>query len=247
MMTTSTAIAPRAPSTSSPLAPPALLADEHRALLRDVQRRTDAAVALLDEHVWPGAELDTLVRYLHAAVLRQASDEEVLLYPRGSAAPLAELSEDHVRLHELTGRLEQAEVQSCSLPELRARLALLLTVLERHLRSEQAMLASLPDIFSAPPSTASAAAATSSWLPFTGEPVCIDLGADPSDDAVQTCLERLLRLRPGERADVRSGEESALAQVCRWLHRFDAEGFGVERPRRSDGDTVLQVSRRRLA
>lgn len=244
MTCTSAVIDPVRLSPASPLGQPPSLFDEHLELLRDVQRRADAAIALLDAHAWPGAEVDTLARYLHTAVLRQASDEEVLLYPRGACAPLAELSEDHVRLHQLTRQLEQADVRLCSQPELRALIHLVLTVLERHLASEQAVLASLLDVPSAPPSTASAATSTSSWLPVTGDPVYLKIGPESSEDAVDLCIERLLRLRPQEWALVRSGQVSALNQVCRWLRTFDAEGYGVERLGEDGAGAGLRVTRR---
>lgn len=226
-----------------PTSQPPSLADEHLALLHDVRRRADAAVALIDAHAWPSGELDTLARYLRTSVLRQASDEEFLLYPHGASAPLAELSGDHVRLHEITGRLECANAKSCSLPGLRAHIEELLTVLERHLAAEQAVLSALPDIPSDPPSTASTAATPGSWLPPTGEPWQIDLGPDPSDDALDLCIERLVRLRPADCAVVRSGSDTALQQVCRWLHRFDPAGYGLEHHHHRADDELL-VTRR---
>lgn len=230
-------------SVAHPLTQPPTLVDEHRVLLRAVHRRADAALALIDAHVWPVAEAETLARFLHGSVLRQASDEEVLLYPRGAPAPLAELGDDHVRVHELTARLARADVRSITLAELRGLIDLLLAVLHRHVIAEEALLAALPGVDD-PPSTVSVACRAGSWVATTGEAICIDLGPEPSDDAVQMCIERLLRLQPGESADVRSGEELALAQVCRWLHRFDADGFGLERRGEDDADAALQVSRR---
>ncbi|MGH3744137.1 MAG: hemerythrin domain-containing protein [Mycobacteriales bacterium] len=235
---------PRPPA-ARPLPPPSSLAGEHLALLRDVRRRADAVLALIDAHVWPGAEVETLARYLRTTVLRQASDEEVLLFPRGASAPLAELSDDHVRLHELTGRLEHADVRSCPLPDLRALVELLLGVLQRHLAAEVAVLAALPDVPSDPPGTASAAAAPTSWLPDDGaEPVYLELGPDHGDDGVDACIERLLRLRPGERAVLRSSRATSVEQVCRWLHRFDAAGFGLERRDACAEAAELVVTRR---
>lgn len=219
-------------------APCLSLADEHRALLRDVRRRADAALTLIDARVWPEAEVDTLVRFLRTRVLRQASDEEVLLYPRGASAPLAELSDDHVRLHELTERLGRADARSCPLADLRALVELVLAVLQRHLAAEQALLAALPDVPSDPPATTSAG----SWLPTSDEPVYLTLTAD--DDATDLCVERLVRLRPGEHAVVRSDRSATLERVCRWLHRFDPTGYGLQRRDPHDNLSELLVTRR---
>ncbi|HEU5008325.1 MAG TPA: hemerythrin domain-containing protein [Jatrophihabitantaceae bacterium] len=88
------------------------LAGEHEVLLRDVQRRADAVVALLDARTWPSAELGTLTAFLRAEVFRQASDEEALLYPgEATAGPFAELSADHALLYTLCARLE-AEIRT---------------------------------------------------------------------------------------------------------------------------------------
>lgn len=89
---------------------PTTLGDEHAALVQAVHRRADAALALIDAQVGPAAEVETLARFLHTAVLRQASDEEVLPYPHGASAPVAELTDDHVYLHELAERLDRVEV-----------------------------------------------------------------------------------------------------------------------------------------
>src|SRR5215475_14133154 len=68
------------------------LAGEHALLLRDLRRRVDPVLALIAAQVWPHAELRTLIRFVRTDVLRQTTDEEVLLYPNGAAPPFAELS-----------------------------------------------------------------------------------------------------------------------------------------------------------
>lgn len=72
----------------------------------------------------------------------------------------------------------------------------------------------------------------------------IALGPAPSEDAVQACIERLLRLRQGERAEVRSDHDDGLQQICQWLHHFDAAGYGLEHLRAGTADAALRVTRR---
>lgn len=229
-MSTATAVADRR-ITPGRVSPSGSLVEEHAALLENVRRRAAAAGALLSAHVWPQAEIATLARYLRTRVLRQASDEEALLYPRGASAPLAELSDDHVLLHELAGRLERIDARHSTPADLRALVDQVLEVLTRHLAAEQAVLAALPDLRA-----------------HTDEPVCIDLSADHPRAAIDVSLERLLRLRPGERAVVRGRDTAALQEVCRLVRRFDqagdGSGFGLEF---DPGAGLLRVSRRENA
>src|SRR3954454_22722176 len=81
------------------------LVGEHALLLQGVHRRVWPVLALIDAGTWPTAELNTLVGFLRAWVLRQASDEETLLYPSGDTASFAELVAQHARLHALTEQL----------------------------------------------------------------------------------------------------------------------------------------------
>ncbi len=115
-------------------------------LLRDVRHRADSVLALLSQtRSWPHAELVTLSRYLHTSVARQAAEEEALLFPHGTPAPVAELTTEHRLLHELTQRLDQADAVPCSGSELRELLEQLLRTLEEHLAQEQAVLAVLAE------------------------------------------------------------------------------------------------------
>ena len=84
------------------------LVGEHAQLLQGVHRRVWPVLALIDAGTWPTPELHTLVGFLRASLLRQASDEEVLLFPAGAATPFSELTAQHARLHTLTERLAQA-------------------------------------------------------------------------------------------------------------------------------------------
>lgn len=131
------------------------LASEHHQLLRDVRRRAVPILVAVDARIWPAAELDTLLAFVRTTVLRQLAAEEELLYPTGiAAAPLAELSADHVRLHELANDLERAGVSPCPLPELTVLVIDLVATLGHHLLEEEAVLAALADVEDELPSIA---------------------------------------------------------------------------------------------
>lgn len=221
------------------------LAGEHALLMRDVLRRVAPVLALIDARAWPNAEVGTLTNFLRTAVLRQASDEEVLLFPADSSqAPFAELSADHVRLHTLTARLDRARVTPCPLPELRALLDDLLAILERHLVDERTVLAALSDTDAAVPSAGDLAAGDQEWLPADDGPVSIMLDTLPNDQATRLCVERLLRLRPGQVAEIHSRHDWRVRQVCRWVQGFDPAQYGLSRPPADEGQALLRVTRR---
>jgi Hemerythrin HHE cation binding domain len=220
------------------------LAGEHALLLRDLRRRTDPVLALIAAHIWPDAELRTLIRFVRTDVLRQASDEEVLLYPTGAAAPFTELSAEHARLYALADCMEQAAPATCPLPELGRLVAELLRVFEHHLLAEQAALAVLAATHDEVPAAADLRSGAQAWLSPTDTPVMIRLDALPRERAVQICIERLLRLRAGQSADVHSSRGADLQQVCRWMRDFDATGYGFAPQPSVDGCSGLRVSRR---
>lgn len=177
------------------------LSGEHAILMRDVEHRAAPVLALLGTRTWPHAELGVLASFLRTTVLRQVSDEEALLYPRdASAPPFAELSADHVRLHILTTQLEAAYAQPCSRPDLRALVDDLLNTLREHLSEEQGVLATLANADVAVPSAAGLAATRHGWTSLEDGPVRIRLDAIPEAQATDMCIERLLRLRPGQSA-----------------------------------------------
>ena len=85
------------------------LADEHTLLLMQVATRAEAVLAVAAAGRWPARELQALLGYFSAEVLRQAADEEQLLFPgRGAPAGLARLAGDHARLRARIEALEYA-------------------------------------------------------------------------------------------------------------------------------------------
>lgn len=220
------------------------LAGEHARLMRDVAHRAASALALLDARACPHAELRTLTNYLRTAVLRQVSDEEALLYPHDtSAPPFAELSADHLRLHTLTAQLESAGNEPGPSANLHTIIDELLSTLQRHLADEQRVFAALPHAETDVPSAADLAAGRQPWLPEVG-PVLIRLDTLPDEQAIQLCIERLLRLRPGQTAEVHARDEQQLRGVRQWLHEFDAARFGMSHSV-SGPDHLLRVACRR--
>lgn len=218
------------------------LAGEHFRLMRGATRRAAPVLALLDAPAWPHAELDELAMFLRSAVLRQVSDEEVHLFPHDSSAPpFAELSSDHARLHALTARLEDACAEPCSRAELRALVEELLAVLRRHLAAEERVLAELRTVATEVPGVGELAAGHRAWLPDDEAPVRIELDSLPAAQASELCIERLLRLPPGQTARLNSRDGRLLQTVGRWLYEFDAARFGFEH-RTVGGDHLLWVT-----
>jgi hypothetical protein len=202
------------------------LADEHAQLLCDVRRRAESVQASAAAGTWPHAELATLTGFLRSGVLRQASDEEARLFPRDmSAEPFIALTADHGQLYELTEQLERAYADPCPVPELRSLLDRLIATLECHLAAEQHALAALVSS-------------------DDSGPVIIRLDVLPEAVAVRMCIERVLRLRPHERAEIYSRSRRQVREVCRWLHDFDAGRYGLLLTRAGDGETRLDVTRR---
>lgn len=201
---------------------------EHARLMRDVERRTAPVQALLGARTWPHAELGALTSLLRSTVLRQISDEEVHLFPHdASAPPFAELTTEHLRLRALTAQLEKARAERCPITELRGLVNELLDTLRSHLEAEQQVLAALPLADGDVPAAACVAATNQPWLP-DDSPVRIDLDSLPANHAIELCIERLLRLAPGQTAEVLAKDERLLRSVGRWLHDFDRTRFGLD-------------------
>lgn len=205
------------------------LADEHEDLLCGVQRRASAVRALIDARAWPHSELATLTGFLRATLLRQLSDEEHLLYPHdATAAPFAELSAAHAQLYDLTYQLEQAREQHWPLARVRELVDELLSRLRTHLAAEEAVLAALGHTELEVPAAATLGEQHEHWAADADAGPLVILFDDlPTAVATQLCVERLLRLRPGEQAVVYSRDRTRLYDVRAWLQAFDAARFAV--------------------
>lgn len=187
-----------------PAGPTLGLIDEHGQLLCQVAMRAEALLAVSAAGHWPARELEALLGYLRAEILRQAADEEMLLFPaHGEQAGLTRLARDHVRLRAGIEALERATRDSSgSRAALAGATRDLLCQLERHLATEEAILTGPGGLGSAPATTV-LGAHPHEWYPLTEGPV-IDLGALPPDQAADAAAERLLRLARGESAELQS-------------------------------------------
>lgn len=229
--------------------PPAIrtLAQEHRTLLRDVRRRTTPILTLIDAHTWPAAELDTLTAFLRAAVLRQISDEDRLLFPADqAAAAFGGLRADHLHLHTLTRQMEQVSVTPCSLPALATLIDEFLATFQRHLEEERAVLAIQPGAPHDPPGTAELANESAHWPLEPGDTVIV-LDALRIEQMVRLSIERLLRMRPGESAEVRSSNPDLLRPVWDWMRCYDTVGYGFSRTSSGPQQWAIRITRRDAA
>ena len=221
------------------------LVGEHILLVRGVHQRVVPVLARIDSQVWPTEQLSPLIGFLRVSLSRQASDEEVLLFPNGSVGRFGKLNANHVRLHTLTEELAQATEATCSLPKLRGLVDELVQVLERHVVDEQTVLAGLAATRTEVPSVADLAAGGQAWLASGDAPLMILLDVLPGDERAQLCIERLLRLRPGQSAEIRSAQQDDLRQVSQWMRSFDSATYGTEYVSDTPDESHLHITRRR--
>jgi uncharacterized protein (DUF2249 family) len=183
---------------------PQTLADEHVQLLWQVTARVQDLLTAAANGRWPGAELAGLADYAQAEVLRQASEEEALLFPAASAQQVSKPARDHVRLRsaaDLLARSAEGELP-LSPDQLAAVARNFVDQLERHMRSEENLLASGHRPWTVP-GTAALSGHRHEWYPLTKGPVA-DLDTIRPCQAVSAAVGRLLRLRRGEQIELRA-------------------------------------------
>lgn len=221
--------------------PPLTLAEEHVLLLWQVTESAGKLLTATERGRWPGAELAALAGYARAEVLRQASDEEALLFPAVPAQTAAGLARDHVRLRaaaELLSRAAAGE-QAMSPAQVATAVRDFVVQLERHLRNEDDLLAP-QDV----PGTVHLGAHPHEWYPLTEGPV-VDLDALPADQAAAAAVDRLLRMHRGEQVELRSGTGldpvwQEISELRPGSYRFTVLQDGPARWR-------MQVTRRQAA
>src|ERR1051326_4388201 len=130
-------------SADLPEGPPLTLADEHALLLGQVTARAEELLTAAARGQWPGTELAALAGYARAEVLRQASDEEALLFPAGPSQAAARLARDHARLRAAAETLARAASgeQALTPGQLAAATREFVAQLEHHLSVEEKLLA----------------------------------------------------------------------------------------------------------
>jgi uncharacterized protein (DUF2249 family) len=202
---------------------PLTLAEEHVLLLWQVTESADKLLAATEHGRWPAAELAALAGYAQAEVLRQASDEEALLFPAVPSQAAAGLARDHVRLRaaaELLSRAAAGE-QPMSPAQVAAAVRDFVTQLERHLRHEDDLLApgrAPRDM----PGTVHFGGHPHEWYLLTAGPV-VDLDALPADQAAAAAVDRLLRMHRGEQVEFHSGTD--LDPVWREINEVSPGGY----------------------
>jgi hypothetical protein len=92
------------------------LADEHVHLLWQVPARAEELLSAAAHGRWPGVELVALAGYAQAEVLRQASDEQALLFPAVPSREVAGLARDHVRLRSAADLLWRPDGDAAAKP-----------------------------------------------------------------------------------------------------------------------------------
>ena len=203
--------------------PPLTLAEEHVLLLWQVTASADKLLAAAEHGRWPGTELTALAGYARAEVLRQVSDEEVLLFPAAPAQTAAGLARDHVRLRaaaELLTRAASGE-QPMAPAQLATTVRDFVTQLGRHLRSEEDLLAS-GRVPRGVPGTAALGGHPHEWYLLT-EGSVVDLDALPQEEAVVAAVDRLLRMRRGEQVELLASKD--LDPVWREISALSPDGY----------------------
>jgi uncharacterized protein (DUF2249 family) len=233
---------PRLGSAGLITGPSLALADEHVQLLWQVTARTEELLTAAARGRWPGAELAALAGYVRAEVLRQASDEEALLFPAIPSREAAGLARDHVRLRaaaDLLARVAAGE-QPMSPAQVAAAARDFAAQLERHLQAEEKQLASQrppPCV----PGTAALGGHPHEWYPLT-EGSVIDLDALPAGQAVAAAVDRLLRMHRGEQVELQSGTD--LDPVWREVSELSHGGYRFTLLQDGPARWRMQVTRR---
>lgn len=224
---------------------PLTLAGEHTLLLREATTRAGELLSAVADGRWPAAELAALAGYARAEVLRQASDEESLLFTSVPAREAAGMARDHARLRsaaDLLTRVADGE-QPMSPGRVAAAARDFIVQLKRHLRAEETLLASGCPAGSGP-GTETLGGHPHAWYSLT-EGASIDLDPLPRAQAVPAAVDRLLRMRPGEQVELRSG--TSLDAVWREISALSPGGYQFAVAQDGPPRWRMRVTRRRAA
>nr|MDQ2876736.1 hemerythrin domain-containing protein [Actinomycetota bacterium] len=192
---------------------------------------------------WPARELAALAGYLRAEVLRQAGDEEWLLFPARPAPDFARLERDHERLRAGTEVLEQAAAGGGmhSRAQVAAVTRDILAQLRDHLAAEEQVLAAAePDQV---PATTEPGSRQHGWYPLTEAPV-IDLDSIPAGEKTDAAVARLVRLHGGEQVELRSARDTVIEAVWRRADQISPGDWGFAYLQDGPARWRVQVTRR---
>lgn len=221
------------------------LADSHIALQWQVAARVDEVLAALHEGRWPRPELDRLVDYLVYELLDQASLEDWLLLADEPTVDVSDRSErldgDHVRLRAAVSAVARCAAASRPAPEkLSVAMQVLLRQLEEHVLAEDAAWQA------GDPGGGDALAHAlrtrpRGWFPLTEGDV-IDLDALPAAEALSAALDRLVRMRQGDKVELH--HSLSLQPLWRELQRRAAGSYGWRYLQEGPEHWRAQISRR---
>jgi uncharacterized protein (DUF2249 family)/hemerythrin-like domain-containing protein len=203
----------------------AVLANEHALLRAEIGERRQQVLDAVAADRWPEAETHALVNFLRYEVIDQAVHEERSLFPlmpRGFDDPrIRRLVAEHIGLREATDSLDAAvRRRDGDGRRIAAALDELNRQLDIHLRDEEEVLSPLAGSGAgARPSVAGAR----TMFSLTEGPT-LDLALLPADRAEEVALDRLLRMRPGDRVQVRS--DASLERLWRLLRQHAAGEYG---------------------
>jgi hemerythrin-like domain-containing protein/uncharacterized protein (DUF2249 family) len=202
------------------------LVDEHSMLWHEIEVRREDVLLALGAGDWPLPQLTRLVDYLRSELLDQAVNEERLLFPLTagtlSRPTFAQLLEDHVALRDATNALADLATLPGDAREPAQVVDLLdhlYEVLDRHLTAEEAVLSGTGGWGV---TAGRRPFRPHQWYPLTEGPV-VDADALPREAATDLVLERLSRLRAGERVEVRSSVPLHTLE-----HAFQRRGMGAD-------------------
>jgi uncharacterized protein (DUF2249 family) len=209
---------------------PSTLAEEHALLMREVAKRERAVLEETSRGRLPQPELQELLKYLHLEVLRQATDEQWLLFrsDHGDPAALAQLRRDHLDLRlaidVLSGSAAATGTDARTLTpsQLAATTRDVLIQVERYFVDGEQLLANAGD---AAPAAALIGGRPHEWYEVTNGPV-IDLDVLDRPHGIDAVFDRLVRLAPGEHVELRSGLHDP-SPLWQRLASFDPGGYGI--------------------
>jgi uncharacterized protein (DUF2249 family) len=221
---------------------PLTLADEHVLLLWQVTARAGELQTAVARGQWPAAELASLADYARAEVVRQASEEESLLFPVRPPPTTARLARDHARLRAGAELLTRAAAgdQPFSPGQLAAAARDFVDQLEYHMSAEEKLLGSERAVHSVP-AVAALGGHPHTWYPLTEGPV-IDLDALPPGQATAAAVDRLLRMRHGEQVELQSSAD--ISPVWREMDQLSPGGYSFISLEDGPGRWRMRVTRR---
>jgi uncharacterized protein (DUF2249 family) len=224
-----------------PPEPQTTLTGEHALLFGAATSRANAVLTDADQDRWPTDALAQFLDYLHLEVLRQVVDEEWLLFrnSRNDPQQLSELRAEHQELRRLIDDLGEAAAGADVSPRRLAQTTReLVAKLQSHIVAEEQALGSESVD---PPSMSALGSTPHGWYALIAGDV-IDLDAVPGPQGTDAALGRMLRLRAGERLELRASSDPY--PIWRRLAQADPGGYGFTYLQTGPPQWRVQLERR---